>query len=222
MLTGGPEFDERQTRVVEALRGRSPKLAGIYCAALSTLMTPPLPGGEVARVSIIGHCMRELMNGLPSAMTDSAIPRPSPSSDTLKGQLPALLSQHPDLDLGLDQDLVPVPKKVARAFMDLISTATKEQGLNRSNAAELVTGGSDSKHPAIRQWAEAQRFFLRWTHLDRNHEQDRDLPNDEVLLANMRVVEDVIEVRTALFFDNLHSLEDILAAANAVEDGGAA
>ncbi|MCT2279113.1 hypothetical protein M3G91_15970 [Micromonospora chalcea] len=115
-----------------------------------------------------------------------------------------------------------MPKAVARVVSELISTVVKEQGRNRANAAALVTGGSDAKHPAIGQWAEAQRFFLGWTHLDRNHEQGRDLPTDEMLLRHLRIVEDVIEVRTALFFENLHALEDILEKANAVKGGGAA
>ena len=34
-------------------------------------------------------------------------------------------------------------------------------------------------------------------------------------LTKMRVVEDVIEVRTTVFFTNLHSIEDLLAGINA-------
>jgi hypothetical protein len=166
--------------------------------------------------------MREVMNGLPTVMTDSSIPRPDPSSGALTARLPELLGQHPDLDLAVEQDLVPVPREVAQAFSELIGTVTSEQGRNRRNAAELVTGGSDTKHPAIKHWAAAQRFFLGWTHLDRNHSQDRELPTDDVLLSMIRVVEDVIEVRSALFFENLHSLQDLLADANAIQSGESA
>jgi hypothetical protein len=215
-VPSGTDLDERQTRVVEALEGRSPKLAGVYRAALLALATPAAAGGEAARISVVCHCMRELMNGLPSVMTDSSIPRPSPSSGALVDKLPGLLAKHTDFDLGANQDLVPVPKQVASAFAELIGTVTREQGRNRRNAAELVTGGADTKHPAIKQWVACQQFFVGWTHLDRNHAQDRELPTDDELLANIRVLEDVVEVRTALFFDNVHSLEDLLADANAV------
>jgi hypothetical protein len=214
-------LDERQTRVAEALQNRSPKLASMYSAALSALRSPAIPGGETARISVICHCMREVMIGLPSVMTDGAIERPKPSSGALTAKLPELLARHPDLDLAVDQDLVPVPKVVAHMLAELISTVASEQGRIRRNAAEIVTGGSDTKHPAIKQWTEAQRFFLNWTHIDRNHSQDRELPTDEVLLTNVRVVEDVIEVRSALFFENLQSLQDVLAEANAAPPGGA-
>lgn len=219
-MQGGDGLDERQTRVVEALHDRSPKLASMYLAALSALGMPAVLGGESARVSVICHCMRELMNGLPAVMTDSAIPRPNPSSSALAQGLPELLARHPDLDLAAEQDLVPVPRAVARALSDLIGTIASEQGRNRRNAAEMVTGGSDTKHPAVKYWRDAQRFFLGWTHIDRNHSHDRELPTDELVRENMRVVEDVIEVRSAQFFENLHSLRDLLAEANAIQPVG--
>lgn len=220
-MADGFQLDERQTSVWEALASRSAKLAGMYRAALSAFAEQATAGCESARVSVVCHCMREIVNGLPGVMTDLAIPRPAPNSDALKWRLPELLAAHPDLDLGADQDLVPVPKEVAQAFLALIRTSTQEAGRNRSNAAALLTDGTDPQHPVVAQWTLAQRFFLGWTHLDRNHEHERALPSNEELLANIRVVEDVIEVRSALFFENVHALEDLLRAANA-EDGGEA
>ena len=116
LVPAGSELDERQTRVWQALHERSPQLAGVYRLALVAIQTTSAPGDEAARISVICHCMRELMNGLPSVMADSAIPRPDPSSVALKDKLPGLLARHPDLDLDVDQDLVPVPKEVAQAF----------------------------------------------------------------------------------------------------------
>jgi len=218
-MAGGFELNERQLRVWEALENRSGKLAGMYRSAVSTLAEPALAGCESARVSIICHCMRELMNGLPGVMSDLAIPRPKPTSESLKSRLPELLAEHSDLDLGADQDLVPVPREVARAFLALIRASTQEAGRNRANAAALLTDGADPQHPAVAQWTRAQRFFLDWTHLDRNHEHDRGLPSEEELLENVRAVEDMIEVRTALFFENVHALDDLLRAANEEEVG---
>ena len=213
-------LDDRQCRVVKALEDRSPRLAGIYRSALSTLRSEPESGCEAARVSMTCHCMRELMTGLPAVMADTAIPRPKPSSGSLVARLPELLASHPDVDLGVDQDIVPVPKKVAQALASLVTTATQEQGRNRSNAAALVTGGSDPKHPAIKQWLDAYEFFVGWAHLDRNHERDGNLPSNEELLTIIRVVEDVIDVRTTVFFENLHALDDLLASANAANGEG--
>lgn len=208
------DLDERRLRVLDALQSRSPRLAGVYRTGLEALRSTPSEGCESARVSVACHCMRELMNGLPAVLGDTVVPRPEPPSSALMAKLPEMLARHPDVDLAAEQDSIPVPRAVAHALGALIGAAAQERGRNRANAAALVTGGTDARHPAIQQWMDAYQFFLGWTHLDRNHET-RPLPQDGDLLAAIRVVEDVIEVRTAVFFDNLHSIEALLAEINA-------
>ncbi|WP_319457820.1 MULTISPECIES: hypothetical protein [unclassified Mycobacterium] len=159
--------------------------------------------------------MRELMNCLPSVITDTSIPRPNPSASRQTADLPRLRDEHPEMDLLADQDVVPVPRAFAEALDQLISTVVRENGRNRRIAAELVTGGQDGKHPAVEQWRRAQDFFLGWAHIDRNHEGGKELPSDADLLANIKVVEDILEVRTAAFFENVKSLEGMLAQINA-------
>jgi hypothetical protein len=209
---------QRKSVVLEGLAEKSPKLVAMYKTALATLQAPPIEGCESGRVSVFCHCVREIMTGLPSAMSDGVIPRPIPSSSSLVSKLPNHLAKHPDLDLSLDQDVIPVPKRVAEAFDALVEAATKEAGRNRHNTAALITGGTDTKHPAIKQWMGAYEFFVGWTHLDRFHDQDRTLPSDEELIARLRVVEDVIEVRTNAFFENVRSVEDLLAEINVMSE----
>lgn len=210
--------DDLQSRVISALEDRSARLAGIYRLALATLALPAIQGCEAARVSVICHCMRELMIGVPGVLAESVIPRIEPSSAALIAKLPDLLATHRELDLGVDQDVVPVPQLVARAFLDLVSARTQENGRNRHNATALITAGTDDAHPAISQWSKTYKFFVGWTHLDRYHEQGRTLPSDELIASHMRVVEDVIEVRSKAFFDNLHALEDLLNGINASDE----
>ncbi len=190
----------------------------MYLAALRAFDSEASPGGEAARVSVICHCMRELMNGLPAAMAANVVPRPKPSSSSLVARLPDVLSGHPQLDLRAQQAIVQVPAEVATVIADLVEAAVKERGLNIVNAAALLTNGTDATHPLIGQWRAAQRFFPEWAHLDRNADGERELPPDSEIIAHIRVVEDVIEVRTNQFFTNLSAVEDILALANAQED----
>lgn len=218
MPEGAIVLDERRHRVLDALRARSEKLAGMYHAALGALGTTPEQGHEVARISIVCHCMREVMMGLPAAMAEKTIPRPTRSSGSLVQKLPELLGSHPELDLALDQDLVPVPRAVSRAVLELVIAQTREVGRNRSNAASLITDGTDDNHPAIDQWMDAYSFFVAWAHLDQ-HDDGRTLPTDEQVTESIRVVEDVIEVRSAAFFENLHSVEDLLAQINTTTEG---
>jgi hypothetical protein len=212
--------NDRQTRVADAIDARSPKLAGMYRRALRELSCEAMPGDEIARVSVICHCIRELIIGLPSVLSDFDEERPRPSSGSLVSKLPKLLSQH-GVDLALDRDVVPVPREVAQELHLLVVTATKEEGRNTRSAAALVTGGTDSQHPAVKQWAAAYRFLVGWAHLDRNHDEDRVLPTDQEIRDALRVVEDVIDVRTTVFFENVAAIKDLLVDINAIEEEGA-
>ncbi|MBT0774298.1 hypothetical protein KIH74_35470 [Kineosporia sp. J2-2] len=215
-----PELDPRQQGLVEALAGRSSKLAGLYRTGLLTLLSGPVPGCEAAHVAVVCHCMRELMNGLPSAMSTIVIDRPKPSSGALLARLPGLSAEYPGVDLRLDQELIPVPKKLAQTFADIISAQVKEEGRNNKNAAAFITGDPEEISPVIEHWKKAQKFFVGWAHLDRNHDDRRELPGVDVILDNIRVVEDLIEARTRAFFDNVQSIHDLLAEINATTNGG--
>jgi hypothetical protein len=212
----GPE--DRQQFVVDSLDKVSPRLSTMYATALELISRSAPSGFEVPRVALISHCMRELMMGLPQVMSVESIPRPDPSSSSLLLDLPGVLAEFPEIDLEADLDRIPVRREVARAFQALIVARTQEEGRNRANAAALVTGGLDGSDPVISQWLNAYEFFVDWAHLDRGHARSRPLPDETEILKNVRVVEDVIEVRSRMFFENLRTLEDILSDANAVDE----
>lgn len=212
------ELDARQAKVFHAIKKKSNKLAGLYCTILQLVAASPQAGCEIARVSVICHCGRELMNNLPYVFTEIRSPRIHPSSDMLKDKLPELLK---DVDLDSGQDLVPVPHSAAIALGRLISTVTQEQGRNKRLASAFLTQGNDDEHPAIKQWNDAHDFFMRWTHFDHLPNQSHEVPDDDEIRIHLRVIEDVIVSRTNLFFDNLHFLQDILSEANGTHQGDA-
>ena len=67
----------------------------------------------------------------------------------------------------------------------------------------------------VERWRRAHDFFLKWTHLDRVSDSLRSVPSDEEFRQHLRVLEDVIEVRTAAFFDAVDSVAELLRLANA-------
>lgn len=214
MSTGGfaEATSQRRLSIMNRLGERSAVYAGLYAIAVRELGNPAVLGQESARVSVICHCARELMLGALDVLVDTPEPRQNPSSGTLAGKLPSALARHGNPDLRADQDLVPVPRALAAAFADLIDASTREHGRNRRNTAALVTGAADGSHPSIAEWSKAYRFFVKWAHVDQHHSDG--LPDDATLASHLRVVEDVIEVRMNLFFDNLSAVEDLLALAN--------
>ncbi len=110
------------------------------------------------------------MAGLPAALFDVDIPPPSPSSNSLVGQLPGPLSLHPDLVFDLDQDMVPGPRKAVRVFDALVTGVTQERGWNTRLATALITDESDTDLPVAKEWADSYGVFPGWTLLDRRHE----------------------------------------------------
>ncbi|EQM32307.1 hypothetical protein NOU13_12995 [Rhodococcus erythropolis] len=207
--------DQRQRDILKRLTERSAVHAGLYATALREFGCPPTSGFESARVAVMCHCARELMLGALDLLVDTPEPRQKPSSAARARDLPSVLARHASLDLRADQDLIPVPSEVAAAFADLIDTSTRETGRNKRNTAALVTGSADGSHPSIGQWSKTYAFFVTWAHVDQHH--SGALPDDTTLAGQLRVVEDVIEVRMNLFFDNLSVVEDILALANEMD-----
>lgn len=218
-MDASPEIpDQRQHDILNRLRERSVVHAGLYATALRELGSPAIDGLESARVSVICHCARELMLGALDVLVDTPEPRQKPSSGSLAQVLPSVITREGSPDLRADQDLIPIPRAVAAAFADLIDASTREQGRNQRNAAALVTGSADGSHPSIREWGRGYGFFVQWAHVDQHHLED--LPDDATLVRHLRILEDVIEVRMNLFFENLSTVEDLLALANAT-DGAA-
>lgn len=208
-------FDQRQHDILKRLSERSTVHAGLYATALRELGSPSVEGLESARVAVICHCARELMLGALDVLVDTPEPRQKPTSGSLARGLPSVITREGGPDLRADQDLIPIPRAVATAFADLIDANTREQGRNQRNAAALVTGSADGSHPSIKEWGQAYGFFVQWAHVDQHHR--KNLPDDATLARHLRIVEDVIEVRMNLFFENLSTVEDLLALANATD-----
>jgi hypothetical protein len=187
----------------------------MYFLAISTLETPAGQQQETAAMAVACHCMREVMMGLPSMLQIDAAPRPNPSTTSLLGKLPRLIQKHQNVDLRADQDSIALPKHLVYFLADIADANTKEVGRNTANASLLLTGGSDLRHPVMAQWKQSYDFFVGWAHLDRNFGQGRPLPERKEIDRHIAVVEDVIDVRSALFFDNLSTVRELLANANA-------
>ncbi len=109
------------------------------------------------------------MAGLPAALFDVDVPGPSQSSDSPVGQLLDLLWLHRDLDFGLDQDMVPVPRKAVGVFDPLAAGATQECGRKTRLATALITDESDTNLPVAKEWADSYGLFPGWTLLGRRH-----------------------------------------------------
>jgi hypothetical protein len=213
-------MDERQQRIFKELSDRRPDLASMYQAALVLLSEPAKAGDERTRVSHICHSMREVMNRVLRAMGINPGTRIKPSSGDQVQGLPDLLSQFPELSLDGDGDSIPVPRAVAATFEKLIKTAVQEKGRSRDDIASLLTDDGNSEHVAVKRWGETQRFFVKWAHLRDAPTKLSELPSDDLIQMHVAVFDELFDAVITGFFERLHSIEDLLADINAVQEAG--
>ncbi|MGB3185209.1 MAG: hypothetical protein WBG36_13975 [Ornithinimicrobium sp.] len=213
-------MDERQQRIFNDLCDRRPDLASMYRAALILLSEPAKAGDERTRVSHICHSMREVMNRVLRAMGINPSPRIKPSSGAQVQGLPDLLSQFPELSFDGDGDSIPVPRAAAVIFEKLIKTAVQEKRRSRDDIASLLTDDGNSAHVAVKRWGETQRFFVKWAHLHDEPTRPLELPSDDLIQMHVAVFDELFDAVITDFFERLHSIEDLLADINAVQEAG--
>lgn len=223
----------------EALFGliseRSPDLAGLYRHGILTLGSPPIQDGERARLAVIGHCFRELMNNLADAVGD--VPTFATScrgdEDSAKRALVDLYAEVygipddlPDVQPESDEEqleLVAVQRRFLKAVERLAVFFRLGERHGRDRDSVVVAGRLDTNAAGLGPWRKARRFFSRHCHYDRQYgtqPRERDLPGDHEILEHVLVVEAIIRTRLQPFFDTVAEIEDLLAVANAPEGEG--
>lgn len=211
---------------------RSPQLAGLYRHGVRSIETPCEAGDERARLAVIGHCFRELMNNLADAFGD--VPAFTTSSredeDNAKKSIVGLYDdiygipeEYPAdfVDADPDQlELVAVQRRLLGAVEALAVFFRRGERHLRERDSAVVAGRIDVNAPGMKPWRDARRFFTRYSHFDRQNGSkptDVELPGDDLVLAHLESVEVIIRTRLQPFFDSMGEIDDLLAVANAVE-----
>lgn len=229
--TGSLWNDDR--RALHALiQQRGPELAGLYRQGVLALDSPCEAGDERARLAVIGHCFRELMNNLPNALGD--VPAFTTSSredeDNAKKSVIGLygeaygIPEEPPADAvegdPAQLELVTVQRRLLRAVETLaVFFKMGERHLLERDSA-VVTGRVDVNAPGMKPWRNARRFFTRYSHFDRQNgskAKKAEVPGDDQVLAHLENVEAILRTRLQPFFDSLGEIDDLLAVANAAE-----
>lgn len=211
-------MDDRQQRILSALEGKRLELANFYRTALMLL------GGELevldrrTRVAFIGHCMRELMNRVLGALGRPTAPKFKPSSGDQVKALPDLLSRFPELELDGEGGSIPVPQEVAAAMDKLFKASIHEKRRVRDDVAALITDDGNASHAAVSSWIESRDYFVKWAHLHERDVAESDLPSDDEIRERVGIFEELLDGVVTAFFTNRHSIDDLLAEINAMED----
>lgn len=213
-------LDERQRRILEALKDNRAELAGVYRTALRLLSGELEVSDPRTRVAFIGHCMREVMNQVLRALGRSSSPKFKPSSEDQVKELPDILARFGELELDRENDFVPVPREVATAMDMLFKAAINEKQRVKDDIASLITDDDNSNHPAVKAWNDSRKFFVKWAHLSEQDVAVSDLPSDEQIRGHISVFEELLDGVVIGFFVSLHTLENLLNEINAAREAG--
>ena len=214
----------------------NPTLAGMYHRAILLMSEPPGPGEERARLALVGHCFRELMNRLPDTLQDVDGFPASKRQEEERVRDDLVAAYEAFLGKPLDQPapgtsgnpeqptLVSVPKDLLDTLGKFV--AAREEGTRnvRERDAVAVLGAIDPLDPALKPWQAARKFFMSCTHIDLQYgveTKEKTPPSDEAVMGHIEAVEASIRVRLGAFFDIYEELEDLIAKANERVDEGA-
>jgi hypothetical protein len=223
----GGMWTDRRRRLQAALNQRDELFADLYRRALDALSERPLTRGSLV---IAGHCIRDLINGLPDVLPDVEVP---PYSDMTKPtrELSDVWAAHEDM-LGPadprdrvtldaeDSELSPdarmtVPTVVVRAAARVV-VATRNSAKNSHHRhSALVLGRVDlGADPTVKVFRDSARVFEQLRHPQRGREVS--VTDDTVTRVRraLEVIEGALEARMGSFFATVEDLLDVLEAAN--------
>lgn len=208
------------------LRDRHADIAALYKYAIDLASVEPAVGERKVRDSLVGHCLRELMNNFDQVVDD--VPGQPIRERTEEGPLREdLLRTFEALgDLGRNPPHMEARVIVPGALVVSVANWAKAQYAIRTREDQrdsvAVLGRVDENDPSLRPWKGARRLFMKLTHLniDKNKPRTEKSRDDEIEL-NLSIVEASLRARLGAFFATVHELDDLLAIANGDLDGGA-
>jgi hypothetical protein len=221
----------RRRRLQGALAQRDELFADLYGRAIDALDEQPLRRGSLV---IAGHCIRDLVNGLPDVLADvESVPAYSdmtkPSRD-----LSDAWAKHEDILGSVDLEegsllgdgpapdvRVTVPSAIVRAARRVVAASRAADFNARRRHSALVLGRVEVRQdPTVKVFRENVAVFERLRHPQRGREvviAGDTLPR---LLRSLEIIEGALEGRMGSFFATVEDLMDVLEAANEREVDG--
>lgn len=231
-LPGSTEelWNARRRRLQAALAQRDELFADLYRRAIDALGEQPLRRGSLV---IAGHCIRDLVNGLPDVLTDvdsvpaySDISAPARElSDTWALHEDVLGPAGGDADPGRDghsgpEARVTIPTVIFGAARRVVE-ASRAAGLNRRRRhSALVLGRIEVRHdPTVNVFRDSVAVFERLRHPQRGRDVQVAEETGPLLVRALETIEGALEARMGRFFTTVEDLMDVLEAANTRDTG---
>lgn len=222
-------------QILEWLERHSVPLAELYKAAVELVFGDPFP----ARIRLIGHCVREIRNGLPYAVATERLPKrgrfdyPQEADGlaeiwqrtglSLAGDMPRLdtaseasaIPSSPDERIPISRDLF---EALGRFLADHQAVSVKqEQAALCLFEACSATPASDRQipRPVVRGWLRVTETFMELTHESGKALSDAD---EAEMRSHFDEFEGYLASFSRSFFENLEELNAILEDTNSPTD----
>lgn len=200
-------------------------LGGLYAYAIDLAVAPPAQGSLQARDSVIGHCLRELMNNLAAALDDvDGLPvRQRQGAAKLRKAVVERFDELPqpafdDTDLN---GVVTVTNRFGVAVRDWVDEQKRITSYVELRDSAGILGRIDPTAPALRPWREARSYFMAPTHLNVRQPPVTDgSEHDAEFSKHLENMEASLRARLGGFFSVKGEVDELLAIANQrVQDG---
>jgi hypothetical protein len=217
-------WTDRRRRLQFALAQRDELFADLYRRAIDALGEQPVTQGSLV---IAGHCIRDLVNGLPDVLTDvDAVPAYSDMSKPTR-ELSDAWAAHEDIlgpadpEEGVPDDDPPpdarmtVPTVVVRTVRKVVIATRAGATNSRRRHSALVLGRVElGQDPTVMLFRDSVRVFERLRHPQRGREIEVTDDTMSRVMRSLEIIEGALEARMGSFFATVEDLLDVIEAAN--------
>ena len=173
-------------------------------------------------LALIGHCARELMNGLPEYTGDMSQGGGGRAAeeDAVRNLRRTLLTECDEKMFRVEKktDVAMLPSSVVCALGPVYFQAKSGELRGKRKESIAVLGYVDEANPAVIPWHNSRSFFQRYVHINRSETQK--LPTRDEVLEEFSYVENSISARLGHFFSVKSKLTSVLDNANARTSDG--
>lgn len=181
---------------------------------LLKVYSPLSPTGKVD-LALIGHCVRELMNGFSEYLdgTDTVGNNKAAEQNAIERIRQVLFENYVDSSsIAEAAEVIPISSELANALGQFMDAAREGSNNNKKRASLAALDCVDEGNPALIPWFDVQNFFYNFVHINRRGV--KELPDCDEVNKELSYLDNSLSTRLGFFFDTKSKLVDILGSTN--------
>jgi hypothetical protein len=216
-------WTNRRLRLRAALSQHDELFADLYGRAIDALSEQPRTRGSLV---VAGHCMRDLINGLPDVLADvegvleySDLTGPARElsevwerNEGVLGRADSAMESEAQSETTVDARMT-VPTALVEAARKVVLANHRAAMNNLRRQSALVLGRVEVRNdPTVKLFRDSVRVFEKLRHPQRGREVR--LEDSDKIERALEIIESALVGRLGSFFETVQDLQDVLDAAN--------